>query len=160
MIAPENLFHVGFVVADLGRAQAELEALGHTFAPTMDAPVQVLTPEGAPVQAQATLTYSLQEPRIELIQALDGTPWPTSAVGAIHHLGYWVDALAPAMEQADAEGWTRQWHGRDDEGRPARFAYYLMAHNDVRVEFVDRSVIGASLERWWAGDAYRGAARD
>jgi Glyoxalase/Bleomycin resistance protein/Dioxygenase superfamily len=154
MITPENLFHVGLVVTDFEKARAELGAQGYDWAPTLSAPLNVLGPDDTPRTVPGTLTYSLEPLRIELLLAGDGTPWPPSEAGSVHHLGYWVDDLGSATEHAAAQGWTRGWAGSDEDGRAARFAYYTLPATAVRVELVDRSAIGESLERWWGGGSY------
>jgi Glyoxalase/Bleomycin resistance protein/Dioxygenase superfamily len=154
VIGPDQLFHIGIVVEDFDRAKAELDREGYAWAPAMDTTVKTITPDGEHRTVTGRLTYSLDPIRIELLQAVDGTPWRADDVGGVHHLGYWVEALAPAIDLAVSNGWKLEWTGADDEGRPARFAYFRLPANGTRIELVDRSAIGAALERWWGGGVY------
>ena len=87
-------FHVGILVADLDAAIERFsEALGLTFAPVMDGPVQLRGDDGE-TDMTMRATYSTQgPPHVELIQAQGDGIFSLAGGERIHHLGRWSPSL-------------------------------------------------------------------
>jgi hypothetical protein len=83
-------FHVGILVADLETAMARFsDALGVTFAPVMDGPVEL---RGGDHHVHLTMraTYSVQgPPHVELVQGQGDGIFSLAGGERIHHLGRW-----------------------------------------------------------------------
>jgi hypothetical protein len=88
----EDLFHTGHVVDDLDAAMRWYsEAGGYKWCEIMSWPLAFQTPGGEMI-VHGRWVYSMSEPRLELVEAVPGTIWTTSASG-VHHLGYWSNDI-------------------------------------------------------------------
>lgn len=143
-------FHTGIVVADLESAITELTAIGGyrwTTPMTNTLPVRIGNEVQEVQEVEFRMSYSVQAPHLELVQAIPGTLWTPAPGTAAHHLGYFVDDVAVASRQLEAAGFAF-------EAGTEVFAY----HNNslgVRVEIVQRGLFGdwpAFLEAASAGN--------
>jgi len=143
---PEDLYHRGIVVNDLDAAKKWLtDTLGYRWCDEYAGEQEVETP-GGQTKVQIHFAYSLDEPRLELLQAVPGTVWVPSDSG-IHHLGYWSDDVDGDVRSLVADGATVQVKapGGDAESLWA----YLMTPTGIRVELVSRA-IEPLMRDWFA----------
>ncbi len=158
MLNPSDVFHTGFVVPDVEQAMAELGgAFDLTWAPLTRITMRLRFPDG-PREVGMTFTYSVEEPHLELLAAVEGTPWSQgsapSPVGAqaAHHIGVWSDDVpgdSAALEAAGAPRLVTYDHPGDGA---LGFAYHRLP-SGLLVELVDRARI-ADFERWFAGGSF------
>lgn len=158
MLNPADVFHTGFVVPDVESAMAELDAtFDLTWAPVTRITMALRGPDG-PFEAAMTFTYSVEEPHLELLAAVEGTPWnqgqAPAPVGlqAAHHVGVWSDDVAGDSEALIAAGAPRLVT-YDHKGDGALgFAYHRLP-SGLLVELVDRART-ADFQRWFAGGSF------
>ena len=62
--------------------------------------------------------------------------YPAELGTHLHHVGFWVDALRDAVEDARRAGWQLEVTVLDDDGRPSSFAY-LSRPGETWIELVD-----------------------
>jgi len=137
------------VVDDLDAALTKLsELFGYRWSDAFEGRVQVWLPDGDR-ETPLRFVYSLNVPRIEVIQAIEGTVWVPSAGSGIHHLGYWSDDVEGDGTRLEASGYVREAHGRVPDG-PAPWSYHR-APSGFRVELVDRA-LQPMLERFWSDE--------
>jgi catechol 2,3-dioxygenase-like lactoylglutathione lyase family enzyme len=87
---PEDLYHIGIVVDDLDTTLSWLsDVAGYQWCEQYAGDQVVETPAGE-TTIPLRFAYSMNEPRLEVLQAIPGTLWTPSDSG-IHHLGYWSD---------------------------------------------------------------------
>lgn len=102
-----ELFHVGFLVADIEKSKAHFEeVLGIEFHPVAEVDLMVETmhhPDPHPYTSR--ICYSIQgPPYTELVEA-DASDYKSLSQGErIHHLGYWVADVAAQREIQAAAG--------------------------------------------------------
>lgn len=104
--APE-LFHVGFLVADIEKAKARFEqTLGIEFHPATEVDLLVETMHRRhPHPYTSRICYSVQgPPYTELVEADESDYKSLSQGERIHHLGYWVKDVHGHREQQAAAG--------------------------------------------------------
>ena len=131
-------FHVGVVVPDLDGELARLTGLlGYEWGDEVDVPVMVRFPSGEQ-EVRFRFRYSLDEPRLELIQQQPGTLWMPVEESGLHHLGFWSDDLVADGAVLTASGYSMQAEGVDDAG-VVNWAYYA-APSGPRVELIDRAL--------------------
>lgn len=137
----EDLYHTGIVVPNLEAAIKRLSAVaGYSWTRPMEGPLTIRTADGQQT-VDFRFVYSLQQPHIELIQEVPGTPWVAGSSNAVHHLGYFTDDLATTASALQAHGFTLELCPAGDGEAPSIFAYYL-SPDGVRVEIVDRNIMG------------------
>ncbi len=134
-------YHVGIVVRDLAAAQAQLtELLGVTWGPVMhlDA-TDYRDGSDRDLVLPTTICYSVDEPRLELIQELPGSVWVCNEHSNLHHIGFWSDDLTGDSTELTGAGCPLQTCGRAGDLAPVSFAYH---RNDlgVRIEVVDTAM--------------------
>lgn len=159
VLDPTDVFHTGFVVADVEAAMEELgRVFDLTWAPIHRASMRLRGADG-PFDADMTFTYSIQgPPHLELLAAVEGTPWrqgsaPTPVgLQAAHHVGVWSDDVVADSEALEAAGAPRIVT-YDHSGDGARgFAYHRLP-SGLLVEIVDRSR-KPDFDRWFAGESF------
>jgi catechol 2,3-dioxygenase-like lactoylglutathione lyase family enzyme len=123
-LRPEDFYHTGIVVPDLGVAMVRLSAL---------AGYRWITP------LTYTFVYSLQSPHVELIQEVPGSPWTAAPGNAVHHLGYFADDLAETAHLLEESGFALEATADTSPPGPALFAYYVDPAG-TRIEIVDRAL--------------------
>lgn len=150
MIKPENQYHVGIIVDDFDAALTELSAVfGYEWTTVMAVPTLVRMPDGNGGTLERTIDakccYSLQEPRIEIVQSHPGTVWEQSSHSA-HHFGFWSDdVLADSAELAE-RGYTEEVAGLRPDG--SVYWTYYRAPSGMIIELVSRDLQGP-LESLW-----------
>jgi hypothetical protein len=134
-------FHVGIVVADLSAAQAQLsEQLGVTWGPVLHLDeTEVRDGEGQDLVLPSTICYSVEEPRLELIQEVPGSVWACNEHSNLHHLGFWSDDLAGDSLRLTGAACPLQLSGRVGESAPEQFAYHR-GELGVRLEILDAAL--------------------
>jgi catechol 2,3-dioxygenase-like lactoylglutathione lyase family enzyme len=137
----DDLYHTGIVVPDLEAAAERLSTVaGYRWTRPIEGPLAIRTADGSRT-VDLRFAYSLQRPHIELIHEVPGTPWVAGANHAVHHLGYFTDDLAGTASALEAHGFTLELCPAGDGKAPSIFAYYL-SPDGVRVEIVDRTIMG------------------
>jgi hypothetical protein len=137
------------VVDDLDAALLRLsELFGYRWSDVFEGQVQVWLPDGDR-EIPLRFVYSRTFPRIEVIQAIEGTVWVPSAGSGIHHLGYWSDDVEGDGARLEEDGYVMEARGRVPNGA-APWSYHW-APAGFRVELVDRA-LQPMLERFWAGE--------
>ena len=100
---PEDLYHIGVVVDDLDEALRSLSELaGYRWCEEYAGDQVVETPRGE-ITVPMRFAYSMDEPRLEILQSVPGTLWTATSSG-IHHLGYWSDDVNADLETLVAGG--------------------------------------------------------
>ena len=131
-------YHVGIVVKDLPLSQVRLtELLGVTWGPIMrlDA-TEYRDATGRDLVLPTRISYSVDEPRLELIEELPGSVWVCNEHSNLHHIGFWSEDITGDSAELTGAGCPMQFCGRAGDVTPASFAY----HRDglgVRIEIVD-----------------------
>jgi hypothetical protein len=85
------------------------------------------------------MVYSLDEPKLELIEQVPGTCWMPAPGNAIHHIGYTVDDVVASSLALVEKGYEVETRADPGPGRPAGFHYHRMG--DVRIELVPRTAM-------------------
>ncbi|WP_102142096.1 VOC family protein [Mycobacterium hubeiense] len=136
-LSPTDFYHTGIVVPDLDEAAAHLTAVaGYHWTKPMEYIVPVVTADGG-YEVPFRMSYSVQAPHLELVQAVPGTPWTAVPGRATHHLGYWTDDIATASLQLEQAGFAREVAPCADQHQS--FAYHVDA-TSTRIEIVDRAL--------------------
>ena len=139
-LSVEDLYHTGIVVPDLQAATERFSTVaGYTWTRPIEGPLAIRTVAGQQT-VDFRFAYSLQRPCVELIQEVPGTPWVAGS-NAVHHLGFFTDDFARTAAALHAHGFTLELCPAGDGQAPSIFAYYL-SPDGVRVEIVDRTIIG------------------
>lgn len=143
-----ELFHVGFVVADIHQARhAYGQAFGYRWSPVVDRHLDLLV-DGERRRAELRLAYSLQgPPHVELIEEVSGDLWGPRFLG-IDHVGYWATSFGAAVEHLHAHGFPAVVRNLDPEGTPTRFTYHRTPSGRW-MEVVDRAA-QPEIARWLA----------
>jgi hypothetical protein len=143
----EDQFHVGIVVDDLEGTLAQLSDLfGYQWCEQIAAPTPVALPAGDTV-VDFRFAYSMNAPRLEIIQSIPGTLWTPVAGSGLHHVGYWSDDVAGDAAALEARGIPREAAGTRPDGTVS-WAYHR-AESGPRIELVT-SDLRPLLEQYWA----------
>ncbi|HUD16369.1 MAG TPA: VOC family protein [Acidimicrobiales bacterium] len=142
-------YHVGIVVPDIAAARDRFsEQLGVTWGPVLRLPrTDCRDHTGADLVLPTTFCYSVDEPRLELIEEVPGTVWVCNEHSNLHHIGFWSDDLAAESARLAGVGCPLQLCGRAGDEAPASFAYHRNELG-VRIEIVDtamREAMGSFL---------------
>jgi len=142
-------YHVGIIVPDIDAAREQFTAqLGVTWGPVLRLPdTDYRDHTGADLVLPTTFCYSVDEPRLELIEEVPGTVWVCNEHSNLHHIGFWSDDLAADSGGLTGVGCPLQLCGRAGDDAPATFAYHRNELG-VRIEIVDaanRGVMGSFL---------------
>lgn len=147
LLRPEDQFHVGIVVDEFEAARHRLsDTLGYEWGLELQMEYTMLLPNG-PHPYQQRLQYSVTEPRLELIQSVEGTPFQPSTSG-LHHFGYWCADVESTSAELVAAGWTWECGGVLEDDSPA-WAYHFNPLG-VRVELVSLAMKERGLPALWA----------
>jgi catechol 2,3-dioxygenase-like lactoylglutathione lyase family enzyme len=142
---PNDQFHVGIVVDDFEGARRWLtETFGYEWGLDIQLEYTLLMPTGS-LTFDHRLQYSVNEPRLELIQSVKGTPLQPSDSG-LHHLGYWCDDVEASGDRFTADGWTWECGGSFDDGGLA-WGYYLKPGGS-RIELVSKAMQSGAQSMW------------
>jgi Glyoxalase/Bleomycin resistance protein/Dioxygenase superfamily len=138
-LRPEDFYHTGIIVPDLGAAMTRMSALaGYRWITPMSYTLPFRTITGTH-ELSSTFVYSLQAPYVELIQEVPGSPWMAAPGNAIHHLGYFTDNLAETARALEDNGFAFEATADTSPPDLALFAYYVDAFG-TRIEIVDRAL--------------------
>ena len=146
----KDLYHFGLVADDYEGTQAQLTALlGYRWGDEIHLTMPFAFASGETRELTVEFCYSTgDEPRLELIRPMAGTPWQPASAGW-HHFGYWSDDVRADTESLLADGWTLELAANAPDEGYGRFTY-VRSPSGYLVEPVS---IGAKprFERWWAG---------
>ena len=132
-----DLYHTGLVVDDVDDARAALSELaGYRWGPTVGGDTPVVTPDGE-ITVPMRIAYSVDEPRLELVQTIPGTIWVPPEAG-VHHLGYWSDDVEADVARLVAHGLSLEVSAPSPEG--ASLWAYCRGAQGPRIELVSRSM--------------------
>jgi catechol 2,3-dioxygenase-like lactoylglutathione lyase family enzyme len=150
LLPASDQFHVGIVVEDFeGARKFFTETCGYEWGPDIQLEYTMFVPDG-PITYHQRLCYSVTEPRLELVQAVAGTPLQPSTSG-LHHFGYWCDDVAATSAAMVAKGWKWECGGKLPDGSPA-WAYHWNPAG-VRIELVSTAMKQALASMWSGGAA-------
>jgi len=138
-LCPEDLYHTGIVVPDLGAAMVRLSALaGYRWIRPLTYTLPFRTATGVS-ELTSTIVYSLQGPHVELVQEVPGSPWTAAPGHSVHHLGYFTDNLAETGQMLERNGFRFEMTAEVAGSELAMFAYYVDDFG-TRIEIVDRAI--------------------
>ncbi len=103
---------------------------------------------GGPTTYPLRFSYSVTQPRLELVQSAAGTPLQPSSSG-LHHLGYWCDDVAATSAELVDQGWVWECGGERDGSSVWAFHFNPVG---VRIELVS-TAMRAALESMWTTSA-------
>ncbi len=134
-------YHVGIVVPDMSEGRARLsEQLGVTWGPVLRlARADYRDHAGLDLVLPTTICYSVDEPRLELIEEVPGSVWVCNQHSNLHHIGFWSGDLPADSARLDSIGCPLQLSGRAGDDAPASFAYHRNELG-VRIEIVDTAM--------------------
>ena len=95
--------------------------------------IEVWLPTGTR-EVTFSFSYSRTTPRLEVVQAVRGTPWEPVPGSGIHHLGFWSDDFDGDAADLERRGYVREAAAVAPDGRPM-FAFYRGA-TGPRIELV------------------------
>jgi hypothetical protein len=132
----EKPSHTGAVVPDLAGTVARLsEERGLKWTPIIERTYRVRSAHAVAL-VPFRFAYSLDEPFLELIEAMPGTIWETSQPDDVHHVGYWVEDLAAESARLLELGMPVEVCGLDESGTLWGFAYHRSPDGSLH-ELVD-----------------------
>ena len=138
MLKPADLYHSAVIVDDVHATVERLAATtGMRFAPVMDTPFPVRI-DGEVRMLDMTLTYSVDEPHLEVVRAMAGTPWNVHPGQPLHHVGFWVEDLDAVSRELTEGGARLEVCGAGETPGPSVFAYHV-GPDGLRIEIVDRA---------------------
>ena len=139
-------YHVGIVVDDLDATLAWMtETAGYQWCDEFKGDVPVRTPKGESVVSMR-FAYSMNAPRLEIIQQAPGTVWEPTTSG-LHHLGYWSDDVAGDAAALEQQGAAMEVQGLTPDG--GLMWSYHKGSIGPRIELVSRAALPL-MEQWWA----------
>ncbi|WP_024793591.1 VOC family protein [Tomitella biformata] len=129
-----DLFHVGIVADDPQKKMQELtELFGYEWGDVMGGAQPVTLPSGDTV-VELLAWYSLNGPRLEIVQSVPGTIWVPAEGSGIHHLGYWADDIEAESAKLEEQGYAVEAVGQLGDGK-SYWAYHLSPEGP-RIEIV------------------------
>ena len=93
------------------------------------------------------VTYSMDEPHLELIETTPGTLFTPSATN-LHHLGFWCDDIDGDVAALEARGGALEGKGYAKAGGDPLWAFVKPPGGPL-IELVDRTA-KPWMDRWWA----------
>ena len=141
-----DLYHAGIVVDDFDATLALLtETAGYQWCEEYRGDQLVQTPSGQ-ITVPMRFTYSLAEPRLEILQAVPGTIWVPSDSG-VHHLGYWSDDVSADAAALAARGLPAEVTSCTPDG--TMLWAYCKGISGPRIELVSRA-LEPLMREWFA----------
>ena len=116
---------------------------GYRWCPDVSVEVPVVLPEGERTLPMR-LAYTVDEPRLELVQSIPGTLWAPPSSG-IHHLGYWSDDVDADVAELQARGLSLEASAPLPDG--GTFWTYCNGPGALRIELVNR-MMEPVITRW------------
>jgi Glyoxalase/Bleomycin resistance protein/Dioxygenase superfamily len=134
-------YHVAIVVPDLDAAQAQMtEQLGVTWGPVLDSEaLELRDGAGRDLVLPNKFCYSVEVPRLELIQEVPGSVWECNEHSNLHHIGFWSDDVVADSARLSSVGCPMQVCGRTGDVAPQTFAYHFNQLG-VRIEVIDAAL--------------------
>jgi hypothetical protein len=160
-LSPEDLFHTGLVVEDLDLAMKTFGALaGYRFTTVMALEVTARAADGALQHASQRFALTLEEPRLELVEAVPGTVWVCDGSNGAHHVGYWAenDRIAAMSAELVAQGFDVE-ASNDFEADGVLMWVYHRGLGGLRIELLNK-LMKPSMDAWIAGADPASVARD
>uniref|UniRef100_A0AAU2JVJ4 VOC family protein n=1 Tax=Streptomyces sp. NBC_00049 TaxID=2903617 RepID=A0AAU2JVJ4_9ACTN len=151
VLTPGALFHTGLVVENLEQAMKSLSELaGYHWTTVMELQVTARTPNG-PQHADQRFVLSLEEPRLELVEAIPGTVWVSGGDNGAHHVGYWADddRIEDTSAALVALGFEVE-ASNDFEADGKLMWVYHRGLGGTRVELLN-TLMKPSMDAWIAG---------
>jgi hypothetical protein len=151
LLDPADLFHTGLVVEDLSLAMKTLHELaGYHWTSVMELEVTARTPHGLQ-HASQRFVLSLEEPRLELVEAIPGTVWVSDGSNGAHHVGYWADADRIATLSAALTDLGLPVEASNDTVADGQLLWvYHRGLGSIRIELLS-TVMRPPMEAWIAG---------
>lgn len=151
VLTPEALFHTGLVVENLESAMKTLgELAGHHWTSVMELEVTARTPLGLQ-RASQRFVLSLEEPRLELVEAIPGTVWVSEGSNGAHHVGYWAeDERIEEVSAALVELGLEVEASNDFEADGRLMWVYHRGVGGIRVELLN-TLMKPPMDAWIAG---------
>ena len=138
MLLQRNLYHAGIVTDDFeGTVQRLSREMGLTWSPRIEVDLPLWTRDHGTLVVRTKAVYSREEPCIEVVQSIRGTPIGAPEGRPLHHLGYWSDDLDRDALELEAAGAAKIMCAHDN-GRMFGMAYFELS-NGLLVELVDRT---------------------
>jgi catechol 2,3-dioxygenase-like lactoylglutathione lyase family enzyme len=145
-VRAEDLFHTGIVVDDVeSTLRWFTDTAGYQWCRELAGEHEVQTAHGRQV-VPLRVVYSMNEPRLEIVQAVPDTLWVPADAG-VHHIGYWVDDVDEGVARLVANGLHVEVTALSAVGPP--LWAYCKGSSGLRIELVSRSVEPAMRE-WFA----------
>ncbi|MFC1416150.1 VOC family protein [Streptacidiphilus cavernicola] len=154
VLTPEALFHTGLVVDDLEQAMAVLSAAaGYHWTSVMELEVTARTAAGVQAPVAQRFVLSVEEPRLELVEAIPGTVWVSDGTNGAHHVGYWAEAEAIAASSAALVELGLPVEASNDHAADGQLLWvYHRGPGGTRFELLSTAMRGP-MEAWIAGSA-------
>ncbi|MEV0012794.1 VOC family protein [Streptomyces sp. NPDC051840] len=151
VLTPEALFHTGLVVEDLELAMKTLgELAGYHWTSVMELQVTARTPGGLQ-HADQRFVLSLEEPRLELVEAIPGTVWVSDGANGAHHVGYWADGDRIEAMSAELVRLGLDVEASNDAAADGTLMWvYHRGLGGIRVELLN-TLMKPSMDAWIAG---------
>ncbi len=150
---PEDLYHIGIVVDDLDATLRWLtDTAGYRWCEEYAGDQLVETPTGE-ITIPMRFAYSMDAPRLEILQSVPGTLWTPSSSG-IHHLGYWSDDVDADVDTLVAAGHVVEAKVPVPDG--TSMWAYCRAEGEARIELVS-AMLRPIMEEWFETGRMPGA---
>lgn len=145
---PADLYHVGIVVDDFDATLERLsEVSGYRWADEFRGEQTVETPDGE-LKVPLHFAYSMDEPRLEIVESVPGTVWEPSTSG-VHHLGYWSEDVDRDVTTLVNSGMEVEVKAPNPDGT-ALWAY-CKGSRGPRIELVSSTMRDILLEWFTTG---------
>jgi len=154
-VNPADIFHFGFLVADLSRAMRDWSSLQEvSWAEPAEVPnQQVWTPAEGKLSVPLRFVYSTGGPvHVELVEGPAGSIWDCSQGPGIHHFGVWVNDISVQTQDLLDRGATLLAAARPPTEGYGNFTYLEVPAAGV-IELVSLD-IRPRMEAWWSGAAF------
>ncbi|MFF2509107.1 VOC family protein [Streptomyces sp. NPDC058067] len=152
VLSPQDLFHTGLVVEDLDLAMKTLgELAGYRWTTVMELEVTARAADGVLQHASQRFALSLDEPRLELVEAIPGTVWVSDGSNGAHHVGYWAEdeRIVEMSAALDALGFGVE-ASNDFEADGRLMWVYHRGLGGIRIELLNK-LMKPSMDAWIAG---------
>ena len=152
---PADIFHFGFLVADLSKAMRDWSSLQEIrWAEPVEGPdQQVWTPGEGQLSVPLRFVYSSEGPvHVELVEGPAGSIWDCSQRSGIHHFGVWVNDISVQTQDLLDHGARLLAASRSPAEGYGNFTYLEVAPAGV-IELVSLD-IRPRMEAWWSGAAF------
>jgi hypothetical protein len=144
---------VGIVVPALEPAMAHLtELVGLHWGPVIETqPTPMIQPgSGTRMSPSFRLSFSRDEPHLELIEEVPGTIWVCNEYSNLHHIGFWTTDLGSESSRLTTAGCPVEIAGLDPRQAVSTVIAYHRSPLGLRIEMVDLSAEEAMSALWSA----------